>query len=147
MELLHTLVTYPTHEDRSHTPGQRRSSSASAPQSPDIFLNFLGPIRHRLNIKATTGDTFDRTKSHFRQINEKSKDSGAIKLTNVPGEVAPARRNKFDYFRGRQSYHRPYQGRNSVKFPSRRPLTNGSLSPQQSKVCHGVFPDYIYFYF
>ena len=147
MELLHTLVTYPTHEDRSHTPGQRRSSSSSAPQAPDIFLNFLGPIRHRLNVKATTGDTFDRTKSHFRQMKEKSKDSAAIKLTNLPGE-APARRNKFDFFRGRTNFHKPYQGRNPAKFPSRRTLTNGTLSPnretvppQQPKVCCGMFPD------
>ncbi|KAI6650246.1 RNA polymerase II elongation factor Ell [Oopsacas minuta] len=149
MELLHTLTTYPTHEDRSHIPGQRRTSLGYLPPTPDIFLNFLGPISHRMNIKATTGETFDRTRSQFKQLNEKSKDSAAIQLTNLPPEGGQSRRNKFDYFRGRQPYAKPFQGRNlSAKFQAhkRHNLTNGTLSPTQEsipkrlKVCKLISP-------
>ena len=131
MDLLHTLTTYPTHEERSHIPGVRRTSMSTLPPDPDVFLQFLGPITHRLNIKATTNDTFDRTRFQFRQINEKSKNSGIRQLTSHPGERSLLWRNKFD-FKTKKTYKQPFPARSHsarVPPPKRTQFSNGTLSP------------------
>ena len=128
MDLLHTLTTYPTHEERSHTPGVRRTSMSSLPPDPDIFLKFLGPITHRLNIKATTNESFAWTRDQFRQIKKKIENSGIRQLPSQPGEF---RRNKFD-FKGKHSFKQPFPSRpppNRPPPPKRPNFSNGTLSP------------------